>query len=87
MDNLNNATEEALKRVKELTGKSAEFVKLDLLDPAGMDKLFTFTKFDAVIHLWVRCLGPGRIELKLLPSRLFFQPLLEALIDDSLGIR
>ena len=44
-------------------------------------------QFDAVIHLWVRCLGPGRIELKLLPSRLLFQPLLEALIDDSLGIR
>ena len=44
-------------------------------------------QFDAVIRLWVRCLGLGRIELNPVPSRLFFQPLLEALIDDSLGIR
>ena len=29
-------------------------------------------QFNAVINLWVRCLGLGRIELNLVPSRLFF---------------
>ena len=43
-------------------------------------------QFDAFILLWIRCLGPGHIKLNLWPSRLLFQPLLEALIDDSLGI-
>ena len=40
-----------------------------------------------IILLRLRCLGPGQIKLNLWPSRLLFQPLLEALIDDSLGIR
>ena len=44
-------------------------------------------QFEALIILWLRCLGPGHIKLNLWPSRLLFQPLLEALIDDSLGIR
>ena len=44
-------------------------------------------QFEALIILLLRCLGPGPIKLNLWPSRLLFQPLLEALIDDSLGIR
>ena len=44
-------------------------------------------QFDALIFVLIRCFGPGCIELNLLPSRLLFQPLLQALIDDSLGIR
>ena len=44
-------------------------------------------QFEALIILWLRCLGPGHIKLNLWPSRLLFQPLLEALINDSLGIR
>ena len=44
-------------------------------------------QFEALIILWLRCLGPGYIKLNLWPSRLLFQPLLEALINDSLGIR
>ena len=44
-------------------------------------------QFEALIILLVRCLGPRRMELNLWPSRLLFQPLLEALINDSLGIR
>ena len=50
MDNLYNASEEALNRVMKLTGKSVKLHKIDLLDAAGMDALFTSTKFDAVIH-------------------------------------
>jgi len=49
-DSLYNATEEALRRVEELTGKKVTFVKLDLLDAEGLNKLFADTKFDAVIH-------------------------------------
>ena len=44
-------------------------------------------QFETLIILLVRCLGLGHIKLNLWPSRLLFQPLLEALIDDSLGIR
>jgi UDP-glucose 4-epimerase len=50
MDSLYNATREALNRVEALTGKKVTFYKLDLLDPEGLNKLFTETKFDAVIH-------------------------------------
>ena len=50
LDSLYNATREALKRVEELTGKTVTFVQLDIGDAAGLDKLFTETKFDAVIH-------------------------------------
>lgn len=49
-DSLYNATPEALNRVEKLTGKSIEFHQIDLLDLAGMEKLFTTHKFDAVIH-------------------------------------
>lgn len=41
---------ESLKRVKELTGKDVEFIKLDLLDEAGLKKLFAEHDFGAVIH-------------------------------------
>ena len=44
-------------------------------------------QFNALIILLLRCLGPGQIKVNLWPSRLLLQPLLEALIDDSLGIR
>jgi len=50
IDSLYNATREALKRVEEMTGKSVTFVQLDILDAEGLEKLFTSTKFDAVIH-------------------------------------
>jgi len=49
-DSLYNATREALNRVEALTGKSIVFHQLDLMDVAGLNKLFAETKFDAVIH-------------------------------------
>lgn len=49
-DSLYNATREALNRVEALTGKTIVFHQLDLMDVAGLNKLFTETKFDAVIH-------------------------------------
>ncbi len=50
MDNLANSCRESLTRVEKLTGKTAVFKQVDLLDQPGMDALFTATKYDAVIH-------------------------------------
>lgn len=50
MDNLNNSSEESLRRVQKLTGKTVAFHKVDLLDVPGMDALFAEKRYDAVIH-------------------------------------
>lgn len=50
MDNLSNASLEALNRVQKLSGKSLRFYELDLLDEAGMDAMFAEENIDAVIH-------------------------------------
>lgn len=54
LDNLNDYYEVSLKenRLKRLTALPGfRFVKLDVADRAGMDKLFADEKFDKVIHL------------------------------------
>ena len=50
LDNLYNSCEESLKRVEKLTGKKISFYEVDLLDVAGMEKLFEAEKPEAVIH-------------------------------------
>ncbi len=52
VDNLSNSSRESLNRVEELTGKKVGFFKVDLLDEAGLKKVFAGAdeKFDAVIH-------------------------------------
>ena len=50
MDNLFNASMAALERVQKLTGKTLEFVQIDLLQQDKLLALFKGTKFDAVIH-------------------------------------
>lgn len=53
IDNLDNSSEEAIKRVVQLAGEYGDnltFHKIDLLDKGAMEKLFLSTKFDAVIH-------------------------------------
>ena len=50
LDNLSNSSEEALTRVKQITGKSLEFYKVDLLDKSGIREIFSKHKIDAVIH-------------------------------------
>ena len=50
LDNLDNSCEEALNRVKKITGKDFNFYKTDLLDYEGTDKVFDTEEFDAVIH-------------------------------------
>ena len=54
LDNLNDYYEVSLKenRLKRLTGKdNFTFVKCDLADRAGMEKLFAGAEFDAVVNL------------------------------------
>jgi len=50
IDNLSNSSEESLKRVQEITGKSLKFYQVDLLDKAAVTSVFKDHKFDAVIH-------------------------------------
>ncbi|GMH28838.1 hypothetical protein Nepgr_030681 [Nepenthes gracilis] len=53
VDNLDNSSEVALQRVKELAGEfggNLVFHKTDLRDRPGLENLFSSTKFDAVIH-------------------------------------
>ncbi|GLT90759.1 hypothetical protein SLE2022_086770 [Rubroshorea leprosula] len=53
VDNLENSSAVALKRVKELAGQfgnNLSFHQVDLRDKAALKTIFTETKFDAVIH-------------------------------------
>lgn len=53
VDNLDNSSEIAIKRVTELAGefgKNLEFHQIDLRDKPALGNLFSSTKFDAVIH-------------------------------------
>jgi UDP-glucose 4-epimerase len=48
-DNLSNSSPESIERVSDLTGKPLRFVKLDLLDQPGLERLLS-ERFDAVMH-------------------------------------
>ena len=50
VDNLYNSCEEAMKRVREITGKDFKFYNADIRDRAAMEKIFSENRFDAVIH-------------------------------------
>lgn len=50
MDNLYNASEKAVERVKEISGKDVTFYKTDMLDREGVEAIFDKEKIDAVIH-------------------------------------
>ena len=50
LDNLANSSEESLRRVEELTGRSVDFIKADLLDEAALDSAFAQSRPEAVIH-------------------------------------
>lgn len=50
LDNYYNAKPEALRRVKELAGKDFPFYECDIRDEAGLRKIFSENKIDAVIH-------------------------------------
>ncbi len=50
VDNLCNSSEEALKRVEKITGKSVKFYKIDMVDKEALRTVFEENKFDAAIH-------------------------------------
>lgn len=50
VDNLSNSKEEALKRIREITGKDFLFYKVDLRDKEGLKDVFLKNAIDAVIH-------------------------------------
>ena len=49
-DNLSNASEESLNRVRKITGKDLTFYKADMLDREAMERIFDRESIDAVIH-------------------------------------
>lgn len=50
VDNFSNSSFESLRRVQEITGKTATFYEADIRDQAAMEKIFSAHSFDAVIH-------------------------------------
>ncbi|MCU4677455.1 UDP-glucose 4-epimerase GalE [Catenovulum sp. 2E275] len=50
VDNLSNASEESLERVKKITGKHVVFFQADILDKAALSQIFKHNHIDAVIH-------------------------------------
>ncbi|MBU4446503.1 MAG: UDP-glucose 4-epimerase GalE [Candidatus Marinimicrobia bacterium] len=50
VDNLSNSSEESLRRVQKITGKTLEFHKVDLLNKRALATVFSQYRFDAVIH-------------------------------------
>ena len=50
VDNLSNSSEESLRRVQQITGKSLKFYKVDLVDKEALRGVFAENKFDAAIH-------------------------------------
>ncbi|HPT78235.1 MAG TPA: UDP-glucose 4-epimerase GalE [Candidatus Atribacteria bacterium] len=49
-DDLSNSKEEALRRVRQITGKELKFYKIDVCDSTAVDQIFSDNKIDAVIH-------------------------------------
>lgn len=50
IDNLDNSSYEAVRRVEELTGRKIPFYKENILDKAALESVFEAEKPDAVIH-------------------------------------
>lgn len=50
VDSMLNSKPEALKRVRELTGKEFLFYEVDLLDHQGLEHIFAENNIDTVIH-------------------------------------
>ena len=50
IDNLDNSSDESLKRVEKITGKKVKFYKEDVRDEQALEKIFAENKIEAVIH-------------------------------------
>lgn len=51
LDNLSNSSELSLRRVAQIAGRSAPFIRGDINDEALLERLFSENSIDAVIHL------------------------------------
>lgn len=50
LDNFINSKPEALKRIRSITGRDFKFYEVDLLDRAGVERVFAENEIEAVIH-------------------------------------
>ncbi len=50
VDNFSNSKEEALNRIKKITGKEFKFYKVDIRDKEALKKVFEENTIDSVIH-------------------------------------
>jgi UDP-glucose 4-epimerase len=50
IDNLSNSSEESLRRVQEISGKTLIFHKIDLMDSIALKALFEVHQIEAVVH-------------------------------------
>ena len=50
LDNLYNSSPKVVDRIETITGKRPKFYQTDILDQAGLKKVFDENKIDAVIH-------------------------------------
>lgn len=50
LDNLDNSSEEAIRRVRKITAKELPFHQVDLLDKDALDEVFRAHDFSAVVH-------------------------------------
>ncbi len=50
VDNLDNSSDESLKRVEKITGKTVKFYEEDVRDEQALEKIFTENNIEAVIH-------------------------------------
>ena len=50
VDDLSNSSEEALRRVEKITGKTLTFYKADVCDGNALDRIFEAHRIDCVIH-------------------------------------
>ena len=62
-DNLYNASEKALDRVKEITGKDLKFYKADIRDREAMNEVFEKEDIESVIHFaGLKAVGEHRVR-------------------------
>ena len=63
LDNLSNSKKEVLNRIKQISGKSPEFIQGDILDSDQLRKIFSENKIDAVIHFaGLKAVGESETE-------------------------
>ena len=50
VDNLSNSSKEAVHRIEKISGKKVKFFEADILDRDMLEKIFSESTIEAVIH-------------------------------------